>query len=627
MNIDLLPSKIISCFQRCITPNSMRVPLAALCSLSILLSAAVAEAQSFSDPQSVLPKDVLNAFSLTGLAAENKQIVSVENQPFTQAIQLRTPLAPASEYADGEYSMRLRAFTATPVTQGDVMLATFWARSVEPVGGRAYTRFIFEGPGPTFTKSANALTELTPTWQRFEIPFRAANNYAAREIRVEFWVGYDPQLIEIGGIFVMNYGPGNISDLPIDHTNTYEGRELDAAWRRAAHKRINKYRKGNFSVVVRGKDGRALPKATVKVQMRRHAFGFGSAVAAAEILGTSSDSQIYRDKIKELFNKVVMENDLKWLGWEGNPQRALNGVAWLRQQGIEVRGHTLVWPSWRNMPSNVKQLYDATLASRGQEAANAALRERIGNHVSEEAAALRGQLVEWDVLNEPYSNNDVQRILGTQEMSRWFQLAREADPEVNLYINDYGIYENRGWDIRHRNHYYNTIRHLIDQGAPLDGIGMQSHFGSRMTSPERLLEVLDQFAAFGKMIQVTEFDINTTDSQLQADYTRDFMTTLFSHPSVNGIIKWGFWEGRHWLPNAAMYRRDWTIKPNGEVWNGLVFKHWWTNMEGTTDDTGRYKVRGFLGEYEVEVSHNGVTKTFPATLPRKGLVLKVTLAN
>jgi hypothetical protein len=76
-----------------------------------------------------------------------------------------------------------------------------------------------------------------------------------------------------------------------------------------------------------------------------------------------------------------------------------------------------------------------------------------------------------------------------------------------------------------------------------------------------------------------------------------------------------------------MYRRDWSIKPNGEVWKDLVFNQWWTNAEGTTNASGRYKVRGFLGGYEVEVNHNGVTKTFPATLTRKGLVLKVTLAH
>jgi endo-1,4-beta-xylanase len=128
------------------------------------------------------------------------------------------------------------------------------------------------------------------------------------------------------------------------------------------------------------------------------------------------------------------------------------------------------------------------------------------------------------------------------------------------------------------------------------------------------MEVLDQFAAFGKDLQVTEFDINIPDEQIQADYTRDFLTLCFSHPAVKGFLMWGFWEGAHWLPRGAMIRKDWTKKPNYDVWNDLLFHQWWTDVSGATGADGIFRARGFLGDYEVDVTVNGDTRTIPLTV-------------
>ena len=74
---------------------------------------------------------------------------------------------------------------------------------------------------------------------------------------------------------------------------------------------------------------------------------------------------------------------------------------------------------------------------------------------------------------------------------------------------------------------------------------------------------------------------------------------MFSHPAVTGVLMWGFWEGRHWRPRAAMVRKDWTLKPNGQAWMDLVEKQWWTDERGKTGPDGEYKIRGFLGDYEI----------------------------
>lgn len=314
----------------------------------------------------------------------------------------------------------------------------------------------------------------------------------------------------------------------------------------------------------------------------------------------------------ELFNKVVLENDLKWPQWEANRRRALDGLAWLRAHGItDIRGHNLVWPGWKWLPRDLRALA----------ATPEALRARVNRHIAGEAGAVRGLVTEWDVVNEPYSNRDLQKILGDGVLADWFHRAREADPHAILYINDYSILTRGGGDTAHQDHYYKTIQDLDRQHAPVQGIGMQGHFNASLTPPARVLEILDRFAKLGKRIQVTEFDIDIDDEQLQASYTRDFMTAVFSHPAVDGFLMWGFWEGRHWRPRGAMFRRDWSPKPNAGVYRDLVFHRWWTDTQGRTGADGVFRTRGFLGDYEIEAAG----KTVNTTLRHEGQTVKVRL--
>lgn len=138
-----------------------------------------------------------------------------------------------------------------------------------------------------------------------------------------------------------------------------------------------------------------------------------------------------------------------------------------------------------------------------------------------------------------------------------------------------------------------------------------------------MLAILDRFAALGLDISITEHDIDTQDEQLQADFTRDFLTTVFSHPSVVAILTWGFWENSHWRPNAAYYRSDWSITPAGQAWLDLVMKKWWTTASLETGANGAARTRGFLGSYEITVTHGGVSKTVRAALPAAGASVDV----
>ena len=89
------------------------------------------------------------------------------------------------------------------------------------------------------------------------------------------------------------------------------------------------------------------------------------------------------------------------------------------------------------------------------------------------------------------------------------------------------------------------------------------------------------------------------DEMLRADFTRDFLLTCFSHPSVDGIIAWGFWEGAQWRPEASFYKKDWSLTPMGKEWVELTTKTWTTDETLTTDAKGQVTLRGYTGTYTV----------------------------
>ncbi|KAB8335491.1 glycoside hydrolase [Scytonema tolypothrichoides VB-61278] len=413
--------------------------------------------------------------------------------------------------------------------------------------------------------------------------------------------------------------------LPVQQTkgnNLIAQISSDDAWRQAAANNINTYRKGDLTVVVTDVNGKPVPNAEVHVAMKSHAYNFGSAVDENTLLTSSSNPDVnkYQNNIPHLFNEGVIENGLKWPQWENLElrPRAIEAVKWLRDKNLKVRGHNLVWPSWNNSPPSLQSLYNNTLNQQGKAAADQVLRDRIIAHIRDEVGNLKGQINDWDVINEASDNHDFQDILGESVLVDWFKAAHEADPNAVLYINE-NLYDNS----THGDQYESEIQYLVNNGAPIGGIGIESHLMTGTISIPQLVSILDRLGKFNLPIKITEFDIFTSNRQTQADITRDCMTAVFGHPATNGFLMWGFWDGAQWFENAPIYNKDWTVKPSGKVYMDLVFKEWWTDVVGKTDANGEYKIRGFLGDYEVTASNNLVSKTVSATLSRNGTKLTI----
>jgi hypothetical protein len=155
------------------------------------------------------------------------------------------------------------------------------------------------------------------------------------------------------------------------------------------------------------------------------------------------------------------------------------------------------------------------------------------------------------------------------------------------------------------------LQEIVNAGSTVDGLGFQAHMGSSLVPPDSLYAILeDAYQTFNLPIKITEYDQSDILSDtMAAKYTGDFLTMIFSHPSTNGFLMWGFWDGAHWHSNAPLYDINWNPKPTHAVFTDLIFNQWWTDSTLTTDANGHLDLRGFKGDYRITTTHNSETVT------------------
>jgi GH35 family endo-1,4-beta-xylanase len=596
-------------------PFQSALQTVAYAGLALRLSAAELPAGT-----SLLAPD-LAAVRLGGKSAADARVktMDITGQPFQQALRVETLKRPPYPW-----NITLASPTTGVIRKGDVLLASVVARRINSrqETGEALVELIVEENSDEHHKLLELATSVGPEWTPIRAPLVADKDYPAGAAQLSLRFGYPPQTIEVAAIALTNFGATmTAKDLPRT-TAHYAGWATNAPWRQAAAERIEKIRKGDLKVEVVDANGNGIAGAKISAKMLRHAFAFGSAVQAKRLAApASADDERYRQTIAQYFNKVVFENDLKWPRWQTNQadwkQHRTNVLAamdWLHARDIAIRGHVMIWPSWDNTPPFLRRF----------ESQPDQLRAAIDAHIADQTATLKGRLAEWDVINESYAHNDVIKVLGREEMARWFKLAQQGDPGVKLFYNDYIMFAGNG-EGSPSQYFFDTVKFLQANGAPISGIGEQGHFGGSPPSPEQVLATFDQFGTLGVPIQISEFDIDTSDEELKLHYTRDFMTACFSHPAVNGVMMWGFWEGAHWRPRAALWSQDWSLRPHGQVWLDLVTKEWWTKAEGVTAADGKFSTRGFCGDYEITVQSGGMTVKKQTKLSNQGAALRVEL--
>lgn len=255
--------------------------------------------------------------------------------------------------------------------------------------------------------------------------------------------------------------------------------------------------------------------------------------------------------------------------------------------------------------------------------------------IDDKAARTKFAIDEWDVVNHPVGLQRPGReaegvgnarprgqVFSIEESIGWFERSRKNLPQGKLYLNESGILSSDD-DSPQIDKYITWVEHVNDAGL-LDGIGLQSHFRG---SPD-ILKVearMNRMASFGLPLRITEFTADGSDEEEQGLFTRDFMTLAFSTPVVVGIQFWGFWEGAIFRPPVALFRKDWSEKPNGAAYRDLVFNQWWTNEAGTSNRKGEFSTSAFLGDYKITISKNGESVSSSYRLSKESPVLEITL--
>lgn len=337
---------------------------------------------------------------------------------------------------------------------------------------------------------------------------------------------------------------------------------------------------------------KAIP--TVKDHFK-DSFLIGAAIPVSQVRGFDPKA----DSITTLhFNSVVAENCMK--NEVIHPQEGVyfwddadKFIKYGEDRDMTIIGHCLIWHS---------QLAPwFPLDSAGNYVSPEVLKERMKDHISTVVGRYKGKVHGWDVVNEAILDNGEYRkspfyeILGEEFIPLAFQYAHEADPDAELYLNDYSM-SNEG----KRDAYVKLINQLKERGLRIDAIGMQSHVGMDYPSLEDYEKSMDAFAGTGVKIMITELDMSalpTLNRGANISDTVDFKKAANPYPDglpqevsdqwnkrmaeifdlykkhaddITRVTFWGPYDGMSWkngwpVPGRKdyplLFDRDYQMKP------------------------------------------------------------------
>lgn len=324
-------------------------------------------------------------------------------------------------------------------------------------------------------------------------------------------------------------------------------------------------------------------------------------------IGTALNlSQIWdRDKkateiVKQQFNSIVAENCMKSMHLqpkegEFNFRDADKFVEFGLENNMFIIGHTLIWhsqaPRW------------FFLDAEGKEVSREVLIERMKNHITTVVSRYKGKIKGWDVVNEAvlddgsFRKSKFYQIIGEDFIRLAFEFAHAADPDAELYYNDYSMaIESK------RNGVVKMVENLQKKGVRVSGIGMQGHLSLDFPTITNFENSLLAFSSLNVDVMITELDITVLPSpnrnigaevsasfqykkemnpysdelpkdkaaELQKRYADFFQLFLKYHDKISRVTLWGVTDGDSWRNNwpvagrkdyALLFDRDYQPKP------------------------------------------------------------------
>jgi endo-1,4-beta-xylanase len=319
-------------------------------------------------------------------------------------------------------------------------------------------------------------------------------------------------------------------------------------------------------------------------------FRIGAAIGTHQVMGDEPESM---KLVARHFNTITPENLLKWQEVHPEPEKYNFGpadafVKFGEGNDMFIVGHTLVWhnqtPPWAFEGAGGKPLDRET-----------ALR-RIKEHIETVVGRYRGRIDAWDVVNEAIDDNGKLRsgevgppgrrgepwhaAIGDDYIERAFQYAHAADPEAELYYNDYNE-----WHPEKIAAISKLVKSMQAKGIRIDGIGLQGHWGMDYPAIEEIDHMLTEYGKLGVKLMITELDVSMLpppgqntgaevsqradggdiqnpfpnglppdqQKELADRYAAIFRVFVKHADKIDRITFWGVHDGQSW-------RNDWPVR-------------------------------------------------------------------
>ena len=281
---------------------------------------------------------------------------------------------------------------------------------------------------------------------------------------------------------------------------------------------------------------------------------------------------------KAQFNVVVAENEMKFDATE--PQQNTFSytkgdrmVEYAKANKMRVRGHALAWhsqvPNWVNDHRDKQELLGI-----------------LKNHIDSVVGHWKGQIAEWDVVNEAVNDEDHTwrsrgsvwfETIGAEFLDSAFVWAHAADPDAELCYNDYSIEWGVGQGSK-GGFVVEQVKRWKASGIPITCVGTQTHIEiAHETTPANVRALAKALAEYDVVLNITELDIGfpqgsagslgASDYAKQGHLYRQFMDVFLEEPNMGEFVIWGLTDAHSWLDGqqgktqALLYDKQYKAKP------------------------------------------------------------------
>jgi endo-1,4-beta-xylanase len=253
----------------------------------------------------------------------------------------------------------------------------------------------------------------------------------------------------------------------------------------------------------------------------------GAALNPAQFTGQDQSEDAI---VKTQFDTISPENVLKWEVVHPQPgtydfSQADRYVEFGQQNRMFIIGHNLVWHS-----QTPKWVFED---GHGKPVSRKVLLQRMRDHIDKVVARYRGRIGGWDVVNEALNEDGTLRqspwmkIVGEDYIEKAFRYAHKADPQAQLYYNDYSL-ENEA----KRKGALELVKKLKAKGVPITGIGLQDHVSLDSPTADQVDTTISEFGKLGVKVMITELDVDLLPWPT-ANQTADVSLSVDADPKLN----------------------------------------------------------------------------------------------